>query len=194
MSTHGSEDAEELEFAKLNGQDLSSFDCTVDSKDEQGLQEFIQKQARGFQQANLGTTYLVLLKGEVVAFVTLAMTSILVERMQADEKVEGVTLTSYPALLVGRLAVDRRFRRRKLGTKVCSWCLGLARGLSSQVGCRYIVLHAKRDDAISFYKNNFFVISEAEEHLHTKLLYRKVVGEASLSEKSPSLEAWTKSY
>jgi GNAT superfamily N-acetyltransferase len=94
-------------------------------------------------------------------------------------------------LLVGRLAVDQRFRRKRIGTNLCSWCLGLARELSKQVGCRYVTFHAQREDAISFYKNNFFVLSEAEERLPTKLLYRKVVEEEPPPTK---LDEWAKSY
>ena len=125
MSTARSEDTEELEFVKLDDQDLSSFDCTMNGKDEQGLQEFISKEARGYQERNLGVTYLVELNGKVVAFLTLAMTSILVERMGEEKKVAGVPFENYPALPVGRLAVDKNFRHKKIGSKVCSWCVPL---------------------------------------------------------------------
>lgn len=172
LSTNSSE-AEELEFVKLDARDLTSFDCRVDGKDEQGLQEFIQTQARDYQERDLGVSYLVLIKGEVAAFVTVAMTSIALEKMEEGEKVAGAPFENYPALLLGRLAVDKRFRRRKIGSKVCSWCLGLARDLSGRVGCRYVVLHA-RDAVVPFYASNFFVLSEPEKDKPTKLLYRKV--------------------
>jgi GNAT superfamily N-acetyltransferase len=174
LSTSVSEYAEELEFVKLDGQDLGSFDCTVNGKDEQGLQEFINKEARGYQERNLGVTYLVELNGMIVAFLTVAMTSILVERIGDEEKVAGVPFENYPALLLGRLAVDYRFRHRKIGSMVCSWCLGLARDLSKRVGCRYVALHA-REAVVPFYVRNFFIVSEDEKNKPTKLFYRKVI-------------------
>jgi GNAT superfamily N-acetyltransferase len=174
LSASGGQDTEELEFVKFAGQDLGSFDCTVNGKDEQGLQEFIIKEAREYQERNLGVTYLVELNGAVVAFLTVAMTSILVERMREEEKVAGVPFGNYPALLVGRLAVDRQFRHKKIGSKICSWCLGLARDLSKRVGCRYVALHAL-DAVVPFYTRNFFILSEAEKGKPTKLLYRKVI-------------------
>jgi len=61
---------DELDFIKLDGQDLSQFDCTENDKDEQGLQTFIQKEARPFQSENLGVTYLAVLQGRIVPFIT----------------------------------------------------------------------------------------------------------------------------
>lgn len=174
LSTSTSEEAEQLKFEKLDTQDLSSFDCRDNGNDEQGLQEFIEKEALNYQQENLGVTYLILLNERVVAFLTVAMTSIFVERMNKEEKVAGVPFDSYPALLLGRLAVDNRFRHKQLGTKACSWCLGLARDLSKRLGCKYVVLHA-RSAVVPFYIRNFFILSEAEKEKPTKLLYRKVV-------------------
>ena len=174
LSTSVSEESEELRFEELASQQLGSFDCRVNGKDEQGLQEFIEKEARDYREKNLGVTYLVLLKGQVVGFLTLAMTSIRLERMMGEEKIAGVPFENYPALLVGRLAVDKRFRRREIGSKICSWCLGLARDLSRIVGCRYVTLHA-RQEVVQFYTRNFFIVSEAEKDKPTKLLYRKVV-------------------
>ena len=173
LSASTSAEVEQLKFEKLDRQDLSSFDCRDDGKDEQGLQEFIEKEALNYQQENLGVTYLILLNEKVVAFLTVAMTSIFVERMKEEEKLAGVPFENYPALLLGRLGVDNRFRHKQLGTKACSWCLGLARDLSKRIGCKYVVLHA-RDAVVPFYICNFFILSEAEKEKPTKLLYRKV--------------------
>ncbi len=170
--SHGdSVDFEELNFIKLDNQDLSYFDCTENGKDEQGLQEFIQKEARPYQMANLGITYLVALRNTLVAFITVAMTALPISKMKKEEKIIGVEIKSYPALLLGRLAVDKRFRRKDLGSYLCTWCVGLARELSKQIGCRYVVCHA-REAVIPFYVKNHFVVSEAEKG-PVKLLYRK---------------------
>jgi len=174
LSAGDREEAQRLQFEGLNSQNLGSFDCRVNGKDEQGLQEFIEKEAKGYQERNLRVTYVVRLGEDIVAFLTVAMTSIFVERMEKTEEVPGVPFANYPALLLGRLAVDKRFRQKKIGSSICSWCLGLARDLSKRVGCRYIVLHA-REAVVPFYTKNYFVVSEAEKDKPTKLLYRKVV-------------------
>ncbi len=72
-------DPDGLRYVRLDAQDLSGFDCTDDGVDEQGLQEFIQKEARDYQAKNLGVTYLVLHENVIVAFVTVAMTAIKVQ-------------------------------------------------------------------------------------------------------------------
>ena len=165
---------DELEFVKLDRQDLTSFDCADPrtGKDEQGLQTFIQEEAHSFQEANLGVTYLVSFGGKVVAFLTVAMAGISISQIKAEEKVEGVDLRNYPALLLGRLAVDNQLWGKDLGSYLCKWSLGLARKVSQEVGCRYVALHA-RGAVVSFYAKNGFVVSEAETG-PTKLLYRKI--------------------
>ncbi len=162
----------QLGFEKLHQQDLTGFDCTDNGRDEQGLQTFIQKEALPFQTANLGKTYVVLFKGKMIAYLTVAMAGISVSRMKGGEKVEGVEIQNYPALLLGRLAVDNRFWGKDVGSYVCTWCLGLARKLSGIIGCRYVVLHA-REAVVPFYIKNGFTVSDAETG-PTKLLYRKI--------------------
>jgi len=171
-----------LQVVKLNSQDLSHFDCTDKGEDAQGLQIFIQKEAREYQQRDLGVTYLSLLGNIIAGFLTVAMSSVDVERMERGERVMGVPFDTYPALMIGRLAVDRRFRKKGIGSYLCSWCLGLARDLSKQLGCRYVVLHA-REEVIPFYDRNHFVLSEAEKNKPTKLLYRKI---SSLKQQYPN--------
>jgi len=163
---------DELEFVKLGQQDLTSFDCTENGNDEHGLQTFIQTEAQSFQNSNLGVTYLVSYDGKIVAFLTVAMAGISVSRIRAEEKMEGVEIKNYPALLLGRLAVDKGFWNKDVGSYVCRWCLGLARRLSQEVGCRCLALHAHHT-VISFYTKNGFVVSEAETG-PTRLLYRKI--------------------
>jgi hypothetical protein len=74
-----------LQVVKLNSQDLSHFDCTDKGEDAQGLQIFIQKEAREYQQRDLGVTYLSLLGNIIAGFLTVAMSSVDVERMERGE-------------------------------------------------------------------------------------------------------------
>ena len=108
----------------------------------------------------------------MVAFLTVAMAGISVSRMKEEEKIKGVDLQNYPAILLGRLAVDRHFWGKDVGSYLCKWCLGLSRKLSQEAGCRYVVLHA-REALVPFYTKNGFVVSEAETG-PTRLLYRKI--------------------
>lgn len=82
----------------------------------------------------------------------------------------------YPALLLGRLAVDKNCRDKGIGTFLCQWVIGLARELATRVGCRYVALHTL-PQKISFYTRDplNFVVSSLKRSDAKLLLYRRVV-------------------
>lgn len=139
----------DLSIKELDAQtDLSDFDCN--DQDDLGLNEFIHKEALDYQRESMGVTQLFYLGDKIVGYITVAMGAISVKQTKLrlqfyDEKVR------YPAVLLGRLAVDRKFRRRAIGKCMCLWTLGLAERLSNELGCRFIVLVTKSESRVKFY-------------------------------------------
>jgi predicted N-acetyltransferase YhbS len=76
----------------------------------------------------------------------------------------------YPALLLGRVAVDNDFRKRDIGRCMCMWAVGLARKLSRQLGCRFVVLSTKDESRITFYKKCGFQICPESKKKRKKRL------------------------
>jgi GNAT superfamily N-acetyltransferase len=130
--------SEDLSFKVLTeNHDLSAFDCSKD--DALGLNEFIHHEAQQYQKEQLGVTYLFFYKGQIVGFATLLMGQI--EIKYAPYLIPFKVTTKYfPALLIGRLATDNRYRRRDIGRNICLWCVKKATELSKQVGCRLILV------------------------------------------------------
>jgi len=95
-----------------------------------------------------------------------------------DEEVRGVRVP-YPALLLGRLAVDKRLRGKGIGASLCRFAVGLAVEVSNTIGCRYVALHTL-PDRVSFYTKEplNFVESSLERPDKKKLLYLRVVDES----------------
>jgi len=161
-------DFHDLEVKVLeDSDDLSAFDCS--KNDIMGLNEFIHSEAMQFQKENLGVTYLFLYNGQIVGFTTIAMSQI---EMKLTPLILPfpVTMKYYPALKIGRLAVDNNYRDRDIGTNLCLWCLHSAKELSERIGCRFIVVLTKGRQ-VDFYKKCSFKIIPKYEKKKKVFLY-----------------------
>jgi len=149
--------AADVDFDKISNRkleftdDLSGFKC--DQDDRLGCDDFIHKEdeAKLYQKERFGITYLFFYEGDVVGYVTLAMSSIPAKRMDKRFK-ESVRLKFYPSLLMGRLAVGNNWRRKGVGKYLSDWCLGFAITMSERVGCRYVILETDESN-VDFYES-----------------------------------------
>jgi len=147
-------DFHELEIKILNELiDLSEFCCL--EGDTMGLDEFIHKEALAYQEEKLGITHLFLYKDRLVGFATLAMTAIPIKEPREFLSF-SVPFHHFPALLIGRLAVDNEFRKRNIGRNICLWVLGFAEDLAKQVGCRFITVLTE-SQVVEFYERCGFM-------------------------------------
>jgi len=124
-----------------------NFDCG-----NSVLNEFLKKYA--FQNQNkyyVGTTYVIVDDdNNVIAYITLSGVSI--KKAILKEKYPYEEL---PALLIARLAVDKRFQKKGLGKKLLIFAIKKALKQAEEVGCIGIVVDAK-EEAISFYEKYDF--------------------------------------
>jgi hypothetical protein len=152
---------DDFSVKKLDAQtDLSGFDCS--ENDNLGLDEFIHKEALGYQKESMGTTYLFYNSEKIVGYITVAMGSIGVKMTTLHLDIFGDKIR-YPAILLGRLAVQNGLRRRAVGKCMTLWCIGLAQRLSAEIGCRFIVLVTKGESRIKFYNECGFQESHIDQ-------------------------------
>lgn len=64
-----------------------------------------------------------------------------------------------PLLLIGRLAVDRRFQGQGLGTELLADALRRCLAAADIAGARAVIAHAIDDDAVAFYRLHGFLPS-----------------------------------
>ncbi len=147
--------------------DLSSFDCS--DNDELRLDDFIHKKAFEYQQQGMGVTYLFYNDDHIVGYVTVAMGGIGVK--MTDLKVDVYDKKRYPALWLGRLAVDNKFRKRDVGKCMTIWVIGFALKTAEDIGCRFIVLVTKGAQRIEFYAKCGFTVSHIELDDNAKMLF-----------------------
>ena len=151
-------DFDQIEIRKLQrDSDLSKFDCSFD--DDLGLNVFIHDQALSYQENLLGITYLFYYRNNIVGFVTLAMNKLTGKHVYNGEKIR---LRYYPALLIGRLAVDNNFREMGIGTFICDICTGYAENMAKYLGCKFLVLDTNEGKRVFYEKCGFQCVKEED--------------------------------
>ena len=171
-------DGDEFAYKKLTIKHKPHFDCTdKKGKDSQCLQNFIDKRALKNQKARLGTTYIIIYKKKPIGYVTVATSNI--HKKEIFKKARPSTRDGalYPALVILDFCIDKPLRGKTYGEYPLLWCNGLARIISTQVGCRYVVLFTKDPDAIRFYERHNYQIAEEDNQNETKLMYVDVFPE-----------------
>ncbi len=110
------------------------------------LDEWLRRYAGQNRRRDTAATW-VILDGDdiVVAYASIAMTGI--DRSLAPSTVAKHTPDPIPALLLGRLAVDRRCHGQGVGTALVAHVLASAVELNTKAACRAVVVSALHADA-----------------------------------------------
>ena len=133
-----------IDFSEIKPEALTkdnyspTFDCSYE--DTMGLNEFYHKEALNYQKERCGKTFIFFYDDKTIGFITMSMNAI--ERNQIKEKNGKLPfrLREYPAVLIGRIAVDNKWRSMHIGEHICKWAIGYSIYLSDLIGCRYIIL------------------------------------------------------
>jgi len=108
---------------------------------EPGLDEWLRKYAGQNRRRDTAATWVVAdADVVVVAYASVAMTGI--DRSAAPEAVAKGAPDPVPALLLGRLAVDRRYKNLGIGTALTTHVLATAVELNEKAACRAVVVAA----------------------------------------------------
>jgi GNAT superfamily N-acetyltransferase len=152
-------DLSNIKIKTLTEEDLSYldfFDCGDDD-----LNEFIREDAIDHIKGKVAVTYLATYNERPLGYFCISMFAIKPEEEAMEILNEkGKRYNLFPALIIGRLGVDKTYERSGVGTEMIKTTFGLALELSEKVGCRFIVVDAY-NKAVSFYeKNGFRVLSQ----------------------------------
>lgn len=116
------------------------------------LNEYLKKYALQNQERHhISITYVITDNyNNIIAYISLSTTSI----KKIDLK-ENYPYEYLPALLIARLAVDKRFQKQGLGKELLLFAIKKALKQSIEFGCIGIVVDVK-EEAINFYKSYGF--------------------------------------
>ena len=134
---------------------LDAFECGVAS-----LDEWLKRPARHNENEGASRTFVVCTGRRVVGYYCLAAGSIL--HTAATGRVRRNMPDPVPVLLLGRLAVDRRWHGKGLGADLLADAVQRAINAAGSVGVRAILVHAISEEAWAFYEKHGFRPSPVE--------------------------------
>ena len=158
---------------------LPAFDCG-----DEDLNAFFQEDAFNYDAQLLGRSYCFLsaLDGDVAAAFTLSNSAIRVAELPNNAKRRLVKLIpwvkqgrNYPAVLIGRLGVSRKYRNQKMGSQIIDFIKAWFLSDHNKTGCRFIVVDAyNKEDVLHFYSNDnnkfsFLFKEERQEKLYNSI-------------------------
>jgi hypothetical protein len=144
---------------------LDQFDCGIPE-----YNQFLIDSADVFQNSGITNTQLLLdnFTGNIIGYISLCMSSVkLTDNEKCSCHLESVPYKSVPALLLGKLAVDKNYRSKRKGYG--SYLVAITRGFAAEINnngiaCRFVVVDADiqyNPNTPQFYRKNLFVPNES---------------------------------
>lgn len=139
------------ELHRLALLDPSRHDREQLDSGEPVLDEWLRRYAGQNRRRDTAATWVIAdINDVVVAYASVAMTG--VARSAAPGVLAKHAPAPVPALLLGRLAVDRRYARLGIGTALAAHVLATAVELNQQAACRAVVVTALNARALTWWE------------------------------------------
>jgi GNAT superfamily N-acetyltransferase len=147
-----------------------NFECQNDD-----LNDFFLNDCINYSKELLGKSYCFTLdedETKIVCAFTISNDSIKVNTLPNSRKrvvIKAIPrpkqFKSYPAVLIGRLGVNKKFGRQGIGTELMDFIKSWFIDKDNKTGCRFIVVDSyNTENAINYYlKNNFVFLFSTEQ-------------------------------
>lgn len=133
------------------------------------LKIFLKKAAFDFHQYEIAKTYVLVNQAasssRIWGYITLMSSEIVLnEGQRPRESAATSRYEAFPAVKIARLAIDKALQGNGFGTRFLDWCINHVKlAIMPHVGCRFIVVDAKRDSVV-FYEKSGFVLLDTESN------------------------------
>jgi len=149
------------------GHPIDPFDCGRDA-----LNRFLVRYALQNQQAGASQTYVALADDEVAGFYTLVVAEVAYDA--APERLgKGLARHPIPLMLLARLAVATAWQRKGLGAGLLKDAMVRTLQAADIAGIRALAVHAKDDEARTFYERYDFIAAPTDPY-HLFMLLKDV--------------------
>jgi len=148
----------------------ADFDCG-----DEVLSNWLKQTAPRNQREGSSRTWVVADGNRVIAFY--ASSTAVLARAQATKRAARNQPDPLPAMLLGRLAVDRDNQGKGLAAALLKHFLLKALEVSQHTGIRLVLVHANDDQAASFYRHHGFQPSPIDQ-LTLMLLLKDLQGQS----------------
>jgi len=136
------------------GHQTAGFDCGIDSLNEWLIRRALKNEYGGGSRA-----YVVCEDKQVVGYYAIAAGS--VARGDSPGRIRRNMPDPIPALVLGRLAVDRGCQGAGIGQGLLKDALARSINVSQQIGARVLIVHALNNKAEAFYLKHGFMVNQA---------------------------------
>lgn len=131
----------------------AAFTCEVAA-----LESYLRTQARQDLKKRVAVPFVLTPDGQTIAgYYTLSQYAVQLDAIPEEIAKKLPKYSTVPATLLGRLAIDDAFRGQGLGEKLLMDALQRSLTQSKQVASTAVVVDAKDDTAVAFYKKYGFV-------------------------------------
>jgi GNAT superfamily N-acetyltransferase len=145
--------------------ELEDFDCGSPA-----LDEWLKRHARAADASESARVFVVTEGATVVAYYALAAAQV-EPRSATARAAKGQPSRPIPAILLARLAVDRRHQSRGLGRSLLQDVMLRSVAAADEIGVRVLLVHAKNERAKGWYEQYGFEESPTDP-LHVMLLMK----------------------
>lgn len=146
------------------GDEVATFDSG-----EPSLNDYLRTRALANHVEGASRCFVTCRDGRVVGFYALASAS--VERRSTPGRVRRNMPDPVPAILLSRLAIDRKEQRKGLGAHLLRDAITRSVAAADLIGVRALLVHALHDEARAFYTHFDFEPSPTDP-LHLLLLIK----------------------
>lgn len=146
--------------------DRNSFSCSVEP-----LETYFYKYASQDVKKGITKCFVLINKQQfgIIGYYTLSALSIPITDIPQERISKGIPYPNIPAVLVGRLAIDTNFQNQGYGKFLIADAIYKIK--NATVGAAILVVEAKNDHAVSFYKRLGFIEFKNLKKTHRKLFY-----------------------
>jgi len=173
--------------------------CEPFSCGDTDLDDFFYHSTDNYRKQLLGNSWCYLLDDNpkvIVSAFTLSNSGIDVRHLPRSRKKKVINdiprdkhLSSYPAMLIGRLGVNQRFRKKGIGSELLEIICSMATKNKNWSSCRFLTVDAyNNESAMRFYETNGFnylfsseeqekdyIGMPADKELKTRLMYLDLI-------------------
>ncbi len=162
------------------------FDCGIDV-----LNDYLKIQAGQDMKKNVAVSYVLTAHGSnhILGYYTLSSIGIMAGELPADIIRKLPRYPILPGILIGRLARDKESYGKEIGHHLLVDALKRSLGVSTQLGSVAVIVDAKNEKAVMFYKNfGFFEFPDNNRRLFLPMGTIKKLGLTNFNEENPTAQ------
>jgi len=160
--------SEDIKFSILcEDHKCCDFDCGIVD-----LNEFLVEDALPNQSINMSITKIAHIDTKIIGYYSVLTDTLKKQNIQPDDHISEAAYSQYPAIKIGRLAVQKDMQQLGYGRYILRHAIAYSTLLSEFVGCRFITVDSKNTErALKFYTKNGFKEAKKDQKRYFTPMY-----------------------